>query len=146
MNNYVSISTPKRNLNNVGRKIVLEQMQKFDNLVKYQIINKYLYLTSTMTISKKKYKLNDAELCDTNRELIYNKIKNILPKVKKNKTFAINVERKGEHKFTSTELARKLAGSVFDIFPDIKVDLDKPNLIVHVKVLNNKCLIYTEQR
>ena len=146
MNNYVSISTPKRNLNNVGRKIVLEQMQKFDNLVKYQIINKYLYLTSTMTISKKKYKLNDAELCDTNRELIYKKIKNILPKVKKNKTFAINVERKGEHKFTSTELARKLAGSVFDIFPDIKVDLDKPNLIVHVKVLNNKCLIYTEQR
>ena len=146
MNNYVSISTPKRNLNNVGRKIVLEQMQKFDNLAKYQIINKYLYLTSTMTISKKKYKLNDAELCDTNRELIYKKIKNILPKVKKNKTFAINVERKGEHKFTSTELARKLAGSVFDIFPDIKVDLDKPNLIVHVKVLNNKCLIYTEQR
>jgi len=146
MNNYVSISTPKRSLKNVGRKIVLEQMQKFDNLAKYQIINKYLYLTTIKTISKEEYKLNDAELCNTNRELIYDKIKNVLPKEKENKTFAINVERKGEHKFTSTELARELAGSVFDIFPDIKVDLDKPHLIVHIKVLNNKCLIYTEQK
>ena len=146
MNNYVSINTPKRNLNSIGRKIVLEQMQKFDNLAKYQIIDKYLYLTSTMSISKNENKLNDAELCDTNRELIYKKIKNVLPKEKENKTFAINVERKGEHKFTSTELAGELAGSVFDILPDIKVDLDKPHLIVHIKVLNNKCLIYTEQR
>ena len=146
MNNYVSINIPKRSLKNVGRKIVLEQMQEFDNLVKYQIINKYLYLTSIKTISKEEYKLNDAELCDTNRELIYGKIKNILPKEKENKTFAINVERKGEHKFTSTELARELAGSVFDIFPDIKVDLNKPHLIVHIKVFNNKCLIYTEEK
>jgi len=146
MNNYVSINTPKRNLNSIGRKIVLEQMQKFDNLAKYQIIDKYLYLTSTMSISKTENKLNDAELCDTDRELIYNKIKNILPKEEENKTFAINVERKGEHKFTSTELARELAGSVFDILPDIKVDLDKPHLIVHIKVLSNKCLIYTEKR
>ena len=52
MNNYVSINTPKRYLNSIGRKIVLEQMQKFDNLAKYQIIDKYLYLTSTMSISK----------------------------------------------------------------------------------------------
>jgi len=146
MNNYVSINIPKRSLKNVGRKIVLEQMQQFDNLAKYQIINKYLYLTSIKTISKDEYKLNDAELCDTNRELIYRKIKNILPKEKENKTFAINVERKGEHKFTSTELARELAGSVFDIFPDIKVDLNKPHLIVHIKVFNNKCLIYTEEK
>jgi len=146
MNNYVSINIPKRSLKNVGRKIVLEQMQQFDNLAKYQIINKYLYLTSIKTISKDEYKLNDAELCDTNRELIYGKIKNILPKEKENKTFAINVERKGEHKFTSTELARELAGSVFDIFPDIKVDLNKPHLIVHIKVFNNKCLIYTEEK
>ena len=73
MNNYVSINTPKRYLNSIGRKIVLEQMQKFGNLAKYQIIDKYLYLTSTMSISKNVNKLNDAELCDTNKELIYKK-------------------------------------------------------------------------
>ena len=86
---------------------------------------------------------NDHEL---EKQIMYNKIKNILPKENENNTFAINVNRKGEHKFTSTELARDLAGAVFDVYPDISVDLDNPKLIVHVKVLNNKCLIYTEQR
>jgi len=146
MNNYVLINIPKRSLKKLGRKIVLEQIQKFDNLSKYQIINKYLYLTSIKKIPNEEYNLNNAELCDTNKDLIYQKIKKILPKETNNKTFAISVERKGEHKFTSTDLARELAGSVFDIYPDISVDLDKPNLIIHVKVLSNKCLIYTEQR
>ena len=146
MNNYILLNIPKRNLKRLGRKIVLEQTQKYDNLSKYQIINKYLYLTSIKKIPNEEYNLNEAELCDANKDLIYQKIKKILPKETKNKTFAISVERKGEHKFTSTDLARELAGSVFDIYPDISVDLDKPNLIIHVKVLSNKCLIYTEQR
>jgi len=146
MNNYVLLNIPKRSLKKLGRKIVLEQTQKYDNLSKYQIINKYLYLTSIKKIPNEEYNLNDAELCDANKDLIYQKIKKILPKETKNKTFAISVERKGEHKFTSTELARELAGSVFDIYPDISVDLDKPNLTIHIKVLSNKCLIYTEQK
>ena len=73
-------------------------------------------------------------------------IKDVLPAVEKIKTFAVKVERKGEHKFTSTELARELAGSVFDLFPKIQVDLKNPELIVHVKVLNNKSILYTEKR
>ena len=97
-------------------------------------------------INKEEYKLYDAELCESKNEIMYNKIKNILPKENESNTFAINVNRKGEHKFTSTGLARDLAGAVFDVYPDINVDLDNPKLIVHVKVLNNKCLIYTEQR
>ena len=146
MNNYVSLNIPRRSLKKIGRKITLEQIEKYDNLSKYLIINKYLYITSMNKINKEEYKLYDAELCESKNEIMYNKIKNILPKENENKTFAINVNRKGEHKFTSTELARDLAGAVFDVYPDISVDLDNPKLIVHVKVLNNKCLIYTEQR
>ena len=146
MNNYVSVNIPKRSLKKIGRKITLEQIENHDNLSKYLIINKYLYITSINKINKEEYKLYDAELCESKNEIMYNKIKNILPKENESKTFAINVNRKGEHKFTSTELARDLAGAVFDVYPDISVDLDNPKLIVHVKVLNNKCLIYTEQR
>ena len=146
MNNYVSLNIPRRSLKKIGRKITLEQIEKYDNLSKYLIINKYLYITSIKKINKEEYQLYDAELCESINEIMYNKIKNILPKENENKTFAINVNRKGEHKFTSTELARDLAGAVFDVYPDISVDLDNPKLIVHVKVLNNKCLIYTEQR
>ena len=146
MNNYISVNIPKRSLKKIGRKITLEQIENHDNLSKYLIINKYLYITSIKKINKEEYQLYDAELCESINEIMYNKIKNILPKENENKTFAINVNRKGEHKFTSTELARDLAGAVFDVYPDISVDLDNPKLIVHVKVLNNKCLIYTEQR
>ena len=146
MNNYVSVNIPKRSLKKKGRKITLEQIENHDNLSKYLIISKYLYITSINKINKEEYKLYDAELCESKNEIMYNKIKNILPKENESNTFAINVNRKGEHKFTSTELARDLAGAVFDVYPDISVDLDNPKLIVHVKVLNNKCLIYTEQR
>ena len=146
MYNYVSVNIPKRNLKKIGRKIILEQIEKEDNLAKYLIINKYLYITSIKKITKDEYKLSKAELCEAKNELMYNNIKNILSKGNENKTFAIKVDRKGEHKFTSTELAKELAGAVFDVYPDINVDLGEPNLTVHVKVLNNKCLLYTEQR
>ena len=131
----------------MGRKIVLELFEKNKILSKYQIFNKYLFLTSMEYISddfKAKYKLIEAGLCDTNVENIYQNIKNIVPAELEIETFAIKVERKGEHRFTSTELARQLAGSVFELFPKVKVDLKNPNLKVHIKVFNNKCLLYME--
>ena len=94
---------------------------------------------------KAKYKLIEANQCNTNVENIYQNVKNIIPAELDIETFAIKVERKGEHRFTSTELARQLAGSVFELFPNLKVDLKNPNLKVHIKVLNNICLIYVEK-
>ena len=94
---------------------------------------------------KLKYKLIKAKLCETKIEAIYDNVKNLISSEDNIQTFAIKVERKGEHKFTSTELARELAGSVFELFPDVSVDLTNPKYKVHVKVLNNKSLLYTEK-
>tara|TARA_B100000902_G_scaffold80075_1_gene84773 strand:- start:327 stop:776 length:450 start_codon:yes stop_codon:yes gene_type:complete len=149
MINYVSIDIPKRSLKKVGRKIVLRLFEENNILCKYQILGKYLCLNSTDLISKNikdKYGLMESELCESNIEQIYKKIKYLIKEEKKIQTFAIKVERKGEHKFTSTELAKELAGSVFDLFPKIKVNLGNPDLKVNVKILNNKCLIYTEKK
>tara|TARA_B100000941_G_scaffold140688_1_gene99685 strand:+ start:260 stop:709 length:450 start_codon:yes stop_codon:yes gene_type:complete len=148
MINYISSNISKKSLKNIGRKIVLELFEKNKILSKYQIFNKYLFLTSMEYISddfKAKYKLIEANLCNTNVENIYQNVKNIIPAELDIETFAIKVERKGEHRFTSTELARQLAGSVFELFPNLKVDLENPNLKVHIKVLNNICLIYVEK-
>ena len=147
MINYISTDIPKKSLKKVGRKIVLELFKNNRILSKYQIFNKYLYLNSMESISddfKAKYKLIEARLSDTKVENIYQNVKNIIPSKLEIETFAIKVERKGEHRFTSTELARELAGCVFELLPKVKVDLKNPNLKVHVKVLNNKCLLYTE--
>ena len=149
MINYVSIGIPKRSLKKIGRKIVLRLFEENNILCKYQILGKYLCLNSTDLISKNikdKYGLMESELCESNIEQIYKKIKYLIKEEKKIQTFAIKVERKGEHKFTSTELAKELAGSVFDLFPKIKVNLGNPDLKVNVKILNNKCLIYTEKK
>ena len=147
MINYISTDIPNKSLKRVGRKIVLELFKNNRILSKYQIFNKYLYLSSMESISddfKAKYKLIEAMLCDTNVENIYQNVKNIVPSKLDIETFAIKVERKGEHRFTSTELAREIAGSVFELFPKVKVDLENPNLKVHIKILNNKCLLYME--
>lgn len=150
MINYVCVDIPKKNLKIIGRKIVLRLIEQHRILSKYQVLNKYLYLTSIENISddiRNKYGLIEAELCDSNNKKIYNKIKHLIRNEKPNiRTFAISVERKGEHKFTSTELAKELAGSVFDVFPKIKVNLGNPELKINVKVLNNKCIIYTERK
>ena len=149
MINYVSIDISKKRLKKIGREIVLRLFKEKNILCKYQIIGRYLYLNSTDLISrnfKDKYGLVEAELCESNIEEIYKKIKYLIKEEKKMQTFAIKVERKGEHKFSSTELAKELAGSVFDLFPKIKVNLGSPDLKVNVKILNNKCLIYTEKK
>ena len=46
---------------------------------------------------KAKYKLIEARLSDTNVENIYQNVKNIIPSKLEIETFAIKVERKGEH-------------------------------------------------
>ena len=58
------------------------------------------------------------------------------------KNFAIKVDRKGSHEYDSTELARNVAGAVFDKWPNISVDLDSPELEICVQIINNKCIIY----
>ena len=148
MNNYVLVHKSRKNLKKIGRKIVLELYNNENILSKYQIFNKYLYITSVEAAPeevKLKYKLIKAKLRETKIEAIYDNVKNLISSEDYIQTFAIKVERKGEHKFTSTELARELAGSVFELFPDVSVDLTNAKFKVYVKVLNNKSLIYTER-
>ena len=113
------------------------------------MFNKYLYINSIEPISsnfKARYELVEAKLCDADVETIYGNVKNIIKSEEDIETFAIKVERKGDHKFTSTELARQLGGSVFELFPNVTVNLKNPEFKVHIKVLNNKCLIYAERK
>ena len=111
MNNYVLVHKSRKNLKKIGRKIVLELFNNENILSKYQIFNKYLYITSVEDAPeevKLKYKLIKAKLCETKIEAIYDNVKNLISSEDYIQTFAIKVERKGEHKFTSTELALSL--------------------------------------
>ena len=113
-----------------GRASALDDSAKVSKLF---ILNKLKTICST-----------GSPLSQGGFKYIYQNIKNIIPSKLEIETFAIKVERKGEHRFTSTEIARELAGSVFELFPKVKVDLKNPDLKVHIKILNNKCLMYME--
>lgn len=107
-----------------GRKIFLETTGKFDRKLK----NRFSISPATMTSSEQKK--------------IYSNITKVINQVNEPENFAIKVIRKGEHKYTSTDLARNVAGAVFDKWPKIKVNLEKPQLEVVIQIINNRSLIY----
>ena len=54
----------------------------------------------------------------------------------------MKVARKGEHKYSSTELAKQVAGAAFEEWPNVKVNLDKPSLEINIQIINNRSIIY----
>ncbi|MEM3395922.1 MAG: THUMP domain-containing protein [Thermoplasmata archaeon] len=61
------------------------------------------------------------------------------------KTFAIRARRVGEFGFTSMELAKHLGSVVLAKFPHFVVNLNEPELEIHVEVRQKGAYIYTEK-
>ena len=83
-----------------------------------------------------------SAISSSRKEDIYKKIRYLIGREQRTKKFAIRVSRKGTHHYNSTELARTVAGAVFDEWPDIKVDLNSPELEIFVQIINNMSVIY----
>ena len=133
----------KKDQTKIGDNIILRLYEK-DIITKYQTFGNYLFLESTKDISKelKDSQIFTALLVSSNVNDIFNSIKKLIIKRKEPKTFAIKVNRKGDHPYKSTELARNVAGAVFEKWPDIKVNLKKPILEINVEIINNRCIVY----
>jgi thiamine biosynthesis protein ThiI len=58
-------------------------------------------------------------------------------------TFAIRMKRVGTHPFTSQEKAVELGNLVRAEFPALTVDLDNPDLELHVEIREGTCYLYT---
>jgi thiamine biosynthesis protein ThiI len=59
------------------------------------------------------------------------------------RTFAIRMRRVGTHPFTSQEKAVELGNLVRAEFPHLEVDLDNPDLELHVEIREGDCYLYT---
>lgn len=134
---------PRRSQTKIGDSIILRLYEK-GIIAKYQIFGPFLFIESHQDISGeiKDSKLFKALLASSDVKHIFNKIKEIIIDLKKPKTFAIKVTRKGDHPYTSTQLARDVAGAVFEKWPDIKVNLKKPLLEINIEIINNRCIVY----
>tara|TARA_B100000029_G_scaffold306636_1_gene299453 strand:- start:713 stop:1153 length:441 start_codon:yes stop_codon:yes gene_type:complete len=112
--------------------------------VKYQIFGKCIYLESKDKITQKHLneKIHYAKLSTDKKKEIYNTIRGLLKGIKEPKNFAVKVDRKGEHKYKSTELAKEMASAAFDEWPNVKVNLDRPSLEIIIQIINNRSIIY----
>lgn len=60
------------------------------------------------------------------------------------RSFALRMRRVGTHPFTSQEKAVQLGNLVRREFPNLVVDLDHPDLELHVEIREGDCYLYTE--
>jgi len=144
MEGFVIKNPSRNNLKQIGDKIILNLIKK-DVKAKYRIIGNYIFLETNEDIIYNniiKQEIHKGKITTSKKEDIFEEIKELISIIEKPESFAIKVDRKGEHKYTSTELAKEVAGAPFEKWPNIKVDLDNPDLEINVQIINNRSIIY----
>ena len=144
MYGFIVETDSNQSLKRLGDKLILS-LYKEKIIAKYNIFGKKIFIETSESLTKEN-NLNGsfapAIMSNSEQNEIYDKISKVINRVNEPDNFAIKVIRKGEHKYTSTELARNVAGAVFDKWPNIKVNLEKPQLEVIIQIINNRSLIY----
>ena len=141
---YAILIERNANPKKIGDHVILSlSAQKI--FAKYNIFGKIVVLKSESALEKM---IPDDIIMyrsipsSSKKEDIYENIRLLIDKEDQAKKFAIRVNRNGTHNYNSTELARIVAGAVFDKWPDIKVDLKYPELEIFVQIINNMSIIY----
>ena len=144
MYGYIIETNSNQSIRKFGDNLILS-LYKDKIIAKYNLFGKKLFIETSKLLAKKNETDDSflpAIMSNSEQNEIYGKIRQLINRVKKADNFAIKVIRKGEHKYTSTELARNMAGAVFDKWPNIKVNLENPQLEVIIQIINNRSIIY----
>ena len=144
MQGFAIKNSSKKNLIPFGDKIILDLFEK-GIMAKYCTFGKNIFLESFHKINKSiisKYNMYTAIMSSEKEENIFQSIKKLIENVDEPTNFAVKVQRKGDQKYSSTELARNVAGAAFEIWPEIKVNLEKPQLKINIEIINNRSIIY----
>ena len=144
MNCYAIVNNGNQSLKRLGDKIIIS-LSKQKIFAKYRVFGRIIVLESEQELSEVILNSKPLYPCiftNSKEHEIYESIKMLVENAIPTKNFAIRVDRKGNHDYDSTELARNVAGAVFDKWPDISVDLNSPELEICVQIINNKCIIY----
>ena len=141
---YAILIERNGNQKKTGDNIILSLSEQ-KIFAKYSIFGKIVVLESESDLEKTipdDIIMYRSISSSSKKEDIYEEIRLLIDKEEQTNKFAIRVNRKGTHNYNSTELARIVAGAVFDKWPDIKVDLKSPELEIFVQIINNMSIIY----
>ena len=144
MNCYAIVNNRNQGPKRLGDKIILS-LSKQKIFAKYRVFGRVIILESEQELNVDILNCKHLYPCmftGSKEDDIYEGIKMLAKHATPTKNFAIRVDRKGNQGYDSTELARNVAGAVFDKWPNIRVDLDSPELEICVQIINNKGIIY----
>ena len=144
MNCYAIVNHRNQSLKGLGDKIIIS-LSNQNIFTKYSVFGRIIALESEQELSDGLLSNTPLYPCiftSSKKNEIYESIKILIKHAIPTQNFAIRVDRKGNHDYDSTELARNVAGAVFDKWPNISVNLDSPELEICVQIINNKCIIY----
>ena len=143
MQGFAISNLASKNLKQKANRIILDLFE-IGIKAKYKIFGKYVYLESKDKITQKHLPdtIYYAKLSTDKKDDIFSSIKGLIKDTKEPENFAVKVARKGEHKYSSTELAKEVAGAAFEEWPNVKVNLDKPSLEINIQIINNRSIIY----
>ena len=144
MKGFVIKCSSRKNLKQIGDKIILNLIEKGLE-TKYRVLGNYIFLETKGNIDREgivEAKIYSGKISTSKKEDIFEEIRKLISILDEPGNFAIKVNRNGEHKYTSTELAKEVAGAPFEKWPKIKVNLDNPDLEINVQIINNRSIIY----
>ena len=143
MQGFVISNSSSKNLKQKANKIILDLFE-MGIKTKYKIFGKYIYLESKdkTPLKHRDETIYYAKLSTDKKDDIFSSIKELIKEINEPENFAVRVIRKGEHKYSSTELAKEVAGAAFEEWPNVKVNLDKPSLEINIQIINNRSIIY----
>ena len=144
MKGFVIKCSSRKNLKQIGDKIILNLIGRGLE-TKYRVLGNYIFLETKESIDWEyivKEEIYSGKISTSKKEDIFEVIKELINILDEPESFAIKVNRNGEHKYTSTELAKEVAGAPFEKWPKIKVNLDNPDLEINVQIINNRSIIY----
>ncbi|MEM3445090.1 MAG: THUMP domain-containing protein [Thermoplasmata archaeon] len=147
--NYVRNTLEKALIRNIEDKLIEQKIQ-----AKIERDRGHIYITSdkqqeVQALLARTFgvvSFSPCIKCSTALEEIERNVLDVVAKVcGSRKTFAIRARRAGEFGFTSMELAKHLGAAVLGNFPNLAVNLNKPELEIHVEVRHSGAYIYTEK-
>ena len=112
MYGFVIETDSNQSLRKIGDKIIIGLCEK-EIISKYNTFGKKIFLETQSPLPKDR-NYPPASMTTSEEKDIYSTINILIKRIKETKSFAIKVTRKGDHKYTSTGLARNVAGAVFD--------------------------------
>ena len=138
------IKTLKNNiessLDGINHNIIYDVGRMFIETDNYELVVKKL--TNTFGI----HEINIGyELDNDNFDYISNNVLELI-KEKDFKTFKVQTKRSNKkYPFDSMEISRKLGGIILKNIPDLKVDVNNPELLINVEIRLNKVYIYFDK-